>query len=664
MTPRSARTLRQGLLALVLLLGLSVAWTWRWRPRPTLGHPVPQATPSLGAPRTEGLVLTRFTGEKKSFELQAREKVGQEQEDQQLKGVALSFSFVSQGQPSTGHIVADACTYSPSHQKAVFTGNVVLTTADGFEFRSPSLVYRGDKGLAKSEAPVAFKRKDLSGEAVGMTYAAEDGRAELLSQVKVRIQDEGNPPTDIVSGSADLSEAEKTLRFQTAVVVTQGSNLLKADRLKLNFGEDRVLYRATAQEAVDLTMSGTALPNANLGPASGTRHLLCRKLDLWFRPDKTLATMTAGPDADLTVFPGPQDPPERRRVRAKFIEFRFDELGQLAAVQSSKDTVLESFPLRGKLAKTPSQTVTCERMLAEIIPGTSEPRLVEFQEKVIFVQGKKKATTELAAYTAGPATLELFTRPELWDGEQGTHLKAQNIVIGTRTNDVTAKEEVQSILERKNGRGGLLAGKEEPAVITARFLDYVSNTRTGLYREGALLRSGKDEIRAHAIRLQETPKGRRLEGRGEVLGLLNPKAAEGSDPVAKLETRAAEMDYDEGSGRILYRGAVSIRQGDIATKSPAATLLLTDDGAGVASLRAGEPVEVQQGSRKATGAFATYTPSDQTMLLVGDRVTLKDPGQEIQGRSLLFHVGDERVTVDGREAVRTETIFRKEPPKF
>jgi len=143
-TPGSARTLRQVLLALVILVGLSVAWTWRRRPVSAPGQ-TPQATPSIGAPRTEGLVLTKFSGEKQSFELQAREKVGQEQEDQQLKGVNLRFSFVSQGQPSTGHISADACTYAPSHQKAVFTGNVVLTTADGFEFKSESLVYRGDK---------------------------------------------------------------------------------------------------------------------------------------------------------------------------------------------------------------------------------------------------------------------------------------------------------------------------------------------------------------------------------------------------------------------------------------------------------------------------------------------------------------------------------------
>ncbi len=664
MTPGSARTLRQVLLAVVLLLGLSVAWTWRWRPGSNPGQPGPQATPSVGAPRTEGLVLTKFSGEKKSFELRAREKVGQEQEDQQLKGVTLTFAFVSQGQPSTGHITADACTYSPSHQKAVFSGHVVLTTADGAEFRSESLIYRGDKGLARTEDPVEFRRKDVSGQAVGMTYAAEAGTAELLAQVRVRIQDQGNPATDIVAGKAELSQAENTLRFATGVVVTQEGNILKAERFKVNFGEDRVIYRATAQEDVDLSMSGGALPNATLGQATGTRRLLCRKLDLWFRPDKTLQTMTAGPDADLTVLPGPQDPPERRRVRAKFIEFRFDERGQLSAMQTARNTVLESFPLKGKQTKLATQSVTCERMLAEIIPGSGEPRLVEFQEKVVFLQGKQKATTELAAYTSGPATLELFTKPELWDAEQGTHLKARNIVIGTRTNDVTAQEDVQSVLERKNGRGGLLAGKEEPAIITARFLEYVSRTRTGLYRQGALLRSGKDEVRADEIRLQETARGRRLEAKGDVLALLNPKAEVSQPPPAKVETRSAEMAYDETAGRIRYQGDVRIRQGDITTRSPAATLDLTADGAGIVSLKAGEPVEIQLGNRKAAGAFATYTPGDQTMVLVGDKVSLKDPSQEIQGRSLVFHLGDDRVTVDGREAVRTETIFRKEPPKL
>jgi hypothetical protein len=50
---------------------------------------------------------------------------------------------------------------------------------------------------------------------------------------------------------------------------------------------------------------------------------------------------------------------------------------------------------------------------------------------------------------------------------------------------------------------------------------------------------------------------------------------------------------------------------------------------------------------------------------VGPKVVLKDPTQEVEGRTLTFHVGDDRVLVDGQEQVRTLTILRnrKEPPK-
>jgi lipopolysaccharide export system protein LptA len=53
------------------------------------------------------------------------------------------------------------------------------------------------------------------------------------------------------------------------------------------------------------------------------------------------------------------------------------------------------------------------------------------------------------------------------------------------------------------------------------------------------------------------------------------------------------------------------------------------------------------------------------MVLTGERVVLQDPQQQIEGRSLTFHVGDDRILVDGQEQVRTQTIIRsaKEPPK-
>jgi lipopolysaccharide transport protein LptA len=123
------------------------------------------------------------------------------------------------------------------------------------------------------------------------------------------------------------------------------------------------------------------------------------------------------------------------------------------------------------------------------------------------------------------------------------------------------------------------------------------------------------------------------------------------------------MVYEEEKQQIVYKGEVAIRQGDIRSKSPEATVQLSADGSAVQTLVAGEPVEVVQGDRKGVGARGTYTPDRETFLLVGEKVTVNDPTQQVEGRSLTFHVGDDRILVDGREEVRTESIFKRTPPK-
>jgi lipopolysaccharide transport protein LptA len=124
------------------------------------------------------------------------------------------------------------------------------------------------------------------------------------------------------------------------------------------------------------------------------------------------------------------------------------------------------------------------------------------------------------------------------------------------------------------------------------------------------------------------------------------------------------MVYEESANRIVYTGDVEIRQGDILTRSPEAIVTLTKDGGAVDRLLAGEPVEVQQGVRRATGQRGTYTPASETLVLVGEKVVLQDVDRRLEGRILTFEVGSDRIRVDGREEVRTEAVFKKkEPPK-
>ena len=190
---------------------------------------------------------------------------GKEGEDQRLKGVEVNLTYMAQGQPGKATITADDGVYTATLQKAVFRGHVHVTTEDGMELHSEELIHRGDHNTVRSESLTDFKRKDLSGTALGFTYEAETGQLQLLKDVNLKVQDEDNVPTFIKSDRAEASKQDGLMRFIGNVEITQGTDRLKADRLLVNFSAtDRVIYRAQAIDGVEVWTSGsTQVPRAN-----------------------------------------------------------------------------------------------------------------------------------------------------------------------------------------------------------------------------------------------------------------------------------------------------------------------------------------------------------------------------------------------------------------
>lgn len=671
MNAQSPRLVRGVILAGLLVVGVSIAWTYRRpaRSRAPSPGPSPSASPAVplpeGASRTQDLVLQNFKDGSSGWTLRAGESVGKEGEEYRLRQVNLQFTYTQKGQKHQGTIVADEAVLTPTVEKGVFQGHVKLTTDDGAELASEQLIYRGDKKLAKSELATAFKQGNLSGTSLGFEYLSEEGRLELLADVVIRVAPPGRPPLDIKSASAQLVRGEQqgTAQFVGGVQVDQAGDRLTTDRFELDFGEDNVVYRARAVENVVLQTSSAATPGATAG---GTRHLTCRKLDLWFRPDSSLEGATAVDDAVLTLSPAPKEPPEKRRLASGVLTFKFDEQGRLASLETLKGTTFTSTPVPPNKAQP--RTLVCQRLTAEVDPATGEPKLAEFTKDVAFTQGRQKATGQRAFFDGAKSELFISESPQLIDGDQGSDLTAQGILIGTRTGDIGANEQVRHVIKNpkaKKGDGGFLGHGEEPMLLTSRFLQYTAKTKVARYWEGALLRTGGDEIRASELRLHETGAGARtLEAEGSVISSLQPRAASKDRPPAAVEARAAKMVYEEAKREVTYEGDVAIKQGDISTRSPQARLLLSADGRKLEFLKAGNPVEVVQGQRKARGSEGTYTPADETMVLTGDKVVLQDPGQEVEGRSLTFRVGDETILVDGQEQVRTQTIIRsrQDPP--
>jgi lipopolysaccharide transport protein LptA len=670
-----AKAARQGLLGMVLVVSAAVAWSLL-RPAASAPEATPATTPAAaGTGTTVGeMAFLRFRDDSRKIELKAREMVREQGDVMLMRGVEATMPFVNEGRPTTLTIIADECQYQPGLERAAFKGNVKLRTDDGFALDTETLKYWGDKERAFTRDPLRFKRGAMSGTATGLEYRAGAGLL-LQDSVRVRIENADGPPADIESQSATASRDERVVTFTGAVVARQGTSELRSQSLRLDTSADMgTVERATATGNVDtVSGAGAPLPGSAAAPG-GSKRLRSQKLEVVFRAKGILQEAIASGAASLEIEPGPGQPPERRRVSGARLRFDFDEEGRLLTLQGPRGnnpksaardrSVLTSEPLAAGAGV--SRRVESDTFVASLDPASGAVRDAVFEGSVAFSEPGRKAWAGHSVFDAVAGTLLLTRDPRIVDEAEGSELRGREIRIGTRTRGVNAVGNVRHTIAAKGRGGASMFGGDEATVFVSKVFDFDPASRTARYRENALVRSGTDEVRAPLITLDEPGPGRRrMHATGGTASVLHPRAAKGaSREPAAVEARSREMLYEEEKNRIVYTGEVEIRQGDILTRSPEAIVLLTRDGGTLDRLLAGEPVEVHQGVRKATGERGTYTPANETFVLTGEKVVLHDVDRRLEGRILTFEVGSDRIRVDGREEVRTEAVFRrKETPR-
>jgi lipopolysaccharide transport protein LptA/LPS export ABC transporter protein LptC len=674
------RLARRVLLAVLVVVAGAVAWSLR-RPtaRPTPAGPGAAASPGHGTTVADGSLL-RFREGKERIQVKFRAMVGREGDATRLSGVEVSLPFVAEGRESRATITAEDGLYQASPLRVTFRGNVHVKTDDGFELESDSLKYWGDQERVFTRDPVRFRRGGISGTAKAMEHVAGAGLS-LHGEVRVRLEDGAGPPADVESASAWGSRDERIVRFEGGVVARQGARELRSQRLQLNLTPDlSSVERAAAIEDVDLvTAAGGGIPGS---PASGggTKRLQCRRLNVVFRAPGILQEALAVNSASLEIHPAPGETPEKRTISAPQLRFDFDEEGRLVSLQGLPARQTEAGAQRFALLTTeplppsqePKRSVRSDRFAAAIDPLSGAVSGATFEGSVVFDEPGRRGFAGKAVYEDGPGLVSLTGDPRIVDEGEGAELRGKRIRLGTRARTVAASDSVRHTVtpKRKSARPGLLGG-DEPAVLLCREFEYDPRTRTARYRENALLRSGKDEVRAPTIVIEEAANGtRRLTASGGTTSVLHPRPRKDASKPQKgatkepaaVEARSREMVYEEAAGRVVYTGDVEIRQGDILTLSPEAVVTLTKDGGALDRLLAGEPVEVRQGERRANGQRGTYTPADERLVLVGEPVVLRDVDRRVEGRVLTFEVGSDRIRVDGREEVRTEAVFRRKEP--
>jgi lipopolysaccharide transport protein LptA len=447
-------------------------------------------------------------------------------------------------------------------------------------------------------------------------------------------------------------------------VLRQPSQTLTSERLVADLSSEQAITHAEAEGGIVLDASVSAAGDAPVDPAAGgTRHLEAKRLVMEFAQGRMKSAM-AGPDATMTVQPGPKETREVRRVQGRFLAFTFDGEGRLTELQAQKDAGFRLEPIPP--AKGEVRQLTTQNFTAKVDPLSGELRNVEFGRNAEFVQGTRKATAQQGNWNAERQVLELRRNPQVTDGD-GSLLDAQVIDMNVATGDITAEGRVRhDVKPRPAANAQAPFSGASGGFANSKSFVYDAKTKTARYSGDAKLQSGTDIVSAQTIVLGETPEGRRtLTADTGVQASLVPRQgaspAPGAKPPEKLVASSDKMRYDEAKRELVFEGHAKLQQGVLVTESPTANAALDDTG-GVRQLVAGEPVKVTQDKRTATGTKATYTPAQDTMVITGDKVVLDDPGQQkVEGRSITFHMKSDRIVVDGQERRRTEMRLKGAP---
>jgi lipopolysaccharide export system protein LptA len=606
------------------------------------------------ADRLDALVFESFSSSgKKGIELEAQGSSGRETERRFLDRVKARIPFVSGGKPASVEIIADRAEHLASRPSALFQGRVKLTTDDGLILETEELFYDGRDGLSQSEGKVVWRRKDVSGEAVGMLYEGASDAITFFRSVKIRLRDRDDPPADIEADSACLSRAENALFLDGNVRVNQGENKTRSGSLQLFFGEDRAIYRAVFRDGFELVAAGdTGALGFSFPRAGGRKTIRGRRLDMTFSASRKPEEVAAGPEAVMVVEPAKGEIPERREIRGDALIFKFDQDGKLKEYLGNSGTSVRFVPLNPRTGDL--RTISATDFVATLDPLTGEAEKITFVEKVVFERKGQRGKGDKAEFSEKTGRMVVSGGASFDDGDGRISLLASSIDMDTRTGSFRAWGGVRHT--QKGGLKGAPFGTPGADLLaTSRQVIHDAPRKTTQYLDRVVFRAGEDEMRALTIETADTPRGPKITAETDVEILVAGGAA-----AAGIDARSTTMVYTPADRTFAFSGAASVRQKGFETEAPEIRVSLgAASDFGVETLEAkGGSVTIKAEERSAKGDHLLYTPKDGRVIMTGAPVKLESLGKRIQGKSVRFFTSGDQVEVVGEEG-RTETVLQR-----
>jgi len=272
----------------------------------------------------EGYVYTQSEKGREKLRMLAAKDVAYQDGRHELEKVDLTVFGKEQGKNM--RVVADRGSYLRDQSRVTFTGNVKLTSNDGLEVTTESLTYEQQSETARTEAPVQFRRGEISGSSLGATLHAKEHNLILPQNPRV-ISADSDPnkknaqPVEIRGDRAGYAENDGTVKFEGAVNITQGERLAQAD-----VATGVVNPQTKKIERIELR-GNSLLKSQEKGKASEAQS---RDMDFYFDEEQRLKNAVAYGGARARSL----EPDAPREITAERIEIYYKPNEKSSDVQS------------------------------------------------------------------------------------------------------------------------------------------------------------------------------------------------------------------------------------------------------------------------------------------------------------------------------------------
>ena len=608
---------------------------------------------------------------------------------------------VSDREDRTGFVLSgETATVNPGQTDVRIVGGVTMESSDGLSATTEEALYDDERGVVEMPRSAAFvlPRDGMEASGERADYDRSTAVLRLFTSSQVDLV-KGDAPTRIQSRTATLAETGGLMRFDDDVRIDRGSQQMTA-------GEARVFMRGETNslEALELgrgarisgddttpgalqdmsaddirlvySLDGAGLERATLvgqtvlkmfGPGGATGTVIgSDTMDVIFGADQEELTELVARENVSLVLPQPSGEPAQS-VTSEVLTISSSGGAGLDFAEFENGVEFREVDRTGE--DDAVRITRAQKLEATLSDGLASLDQARFLGEVVLENGEVVAYADKALYTLTTSEVELMRSgtdgqtPRLLDSRRGS-IQALGVTLGLDSGRIRARGEVESVLSTKAdvndslNRPGILEASE-PVYVTAAELDYNDEAEATTYSGGARLWQSTTVFDAADIALDDVNGS--LKASGEVrteflVSQINDET--GLQEESLTRGYAQEFDYDDDKHLATYLTDARLTGSRADMKGDVIRVFLQPDGRTLERIEADGNVELIVPTRLVSGDTLVYYDADGRYETYGAPVRITEEQEEgcreTTGRSLIFFLTEDAISVDGQSEVRTE----------